>query len=158
MAVRFFLRIGDIKGESKDAKHKGEIEVESYSWGVSQSGTFDPGGGGGAGKASFSDFSFMMPQSVASPVLMLSCASGKHLKEALLTARRSGKAGLDYYKLRFYDLLITSYQEAASGDVPMESISFNFSKMEMEYQPRNAKGALGPPVKAGWDLKSSKGF
>ena len=159
MAVRFFLKFADIKGESKDAKHKDEIEVESYSWGVSQSGSGTPGGGGGAGKASFSDFSFTMPQSVASPVLMLACASGKHLKEAQLTARRSGKAGLDYYKLRFYDLLITSYQEGgSSGDeFPTESISFNFSKMDMEYRPRNAKGQLGSPATASWDLKADKG-
>jgi type VI secretion system secreted protein Hcp len=159
MAVRYFLRIDDIKGESKDSKHKEEIEVLSYTWGVNQSGSFDPGGGGGAGRASFSDFSFMMPQSVASPVLMLSCASGKHLKEALLTARRSGKAGADHFKLTFYDLLISSFQESASDDsAPTESCSFNFSKFEMEYRQQNTKGQLGPPVKAGWDLKKNEAF
>jgi type VI secretion system secreted protein Hcp len=159
VAVRFFLKIDDIKGESKDSKHKDEIEVESYSWGVSQTGSQGPGGGGGAGKANFSDFSFTMPQSVASPVLMLSCASGKHLKEALLTARRSGKAGLDYYKLTFHDIIISSFQEGGSsgGAEVTESCSFNFSKMEMEFRPRNAKGALGSPVKVGWDLTSNKG-
>jgi type VI secretion system secreted protein Hcp len=159
MAVRFFLRIDDIKGASTDAKHKDEIEVESYSWGASQEGQIDPGGGGGAGKVQFSDFSFTMRQSVASPVLMLSCASGKHLKEALLTARGSGKLGVDYYKLTFYDLLISSFQEAGSSgdDAVSESISFNFSKMEMEFAAPNPKGQLGSPIRAGWDLKSNKG-
>ena len=59
MAVDVFLKIGDIKGESKDSKHKGEIDVLSWSWGVSQTGTMGIGGGGGAGKANFSDLSFM---------------------------------------------------------------------------------------------------
>ena len=35
MAVDTFAKIGDIKGESQDAKHKDEIEVLSWSWGVS---------------------------------------------------------------------------------------------------------------------------
>ena len=57
MAVDMFVKIGDIKGESKDDKHKEEIDVLSWSWGVSQSGTMSSGGGGGAGKANFDDFS-----------------------------------------------------------------------------------------------------
>jgi type VI secretion system secreted protein Hcp len=159
VAVRFFLRIDDIKGESKDAKHKDEIEVESYSWGVTQSGSVDPGAGGGAGKAQFSDFSFTMPQSVASPVLMLACASGKHLKEAVLTVSASDKVGTDHLKIKFHDLIISSYHVGASSgdDAVRESVSFTYSKMEMEYRPRTAKGELGSPVTAGWDLKSGKG-
>jgi type VI secretion system secreted protein Hcp len=158
VAVRFFLKIGDIKGESKDSKHKDEIEVESYSWGVSQSGTFSPGGGGGAGKAQFSDFSFTMPQSVASPVLFLSCASGKHLKEAVLSARRAGKTGLDFYKLRFFDVLISSFNQGGVESAPAitESITFNFQKVELEYQRQNAKGQLEAPVGATWDVQPGK--
>ncbi len=41
MAVDMFLKIGDVKGESRDDKHKDEIDVLSWSWGMSQSGT-DP--------------------------------------------------------------------------------------------------------------------
>ena len=47
MATDIFAKIGDIKGESLDAKHKDEVEVLSWSWGVSQSGTLSPGGGAG---------------------------------------------------------------------------------------------------------------
>jgi type VI secretion system (T6SS) effector Hcp len=34
MASDIFAKIGDIKGESSDSKHKDEIEVLSYSWGM----------------------------------------------------------------------------------------------------------------------------
>lgn len=158
MAVRFFLKIDDIKGESTDAKHKDEIDVESYSWGITQTGGFAPGGGGGAGKASFADFSFTMPPSIASPLLFLSCAQGKHLEEAVLTARTSGKAGLDFYKLTFADVLVSSFQESgdAGADGVSESVSFNFQKIKVEYRRRSAKGGLEPPVDAGWDLKQNK--
>jgi hypothetical protein len=33
-ASDIFAKLGDIKGESMDDKHKDEIEVLSYSWGV----------------------------------------------------------------------------------------------------------------------------
>ena len=38
MATDIFAKIGDIKGESNDSKHKEELEVLSWSWGVAQSG------------------------------------------------------------------------------------------------------------------------
>ena len=76
MAVDVFLKIKGIPGESADSKHKGEIDVLSYSWGISQTGTMSYGGGGGAGKANFSDFSFMMRMNKATPKLMQACANG----------------------------------------------------------------------------------
>ena len=44
MAVDMFLKVSNnIKGESKDHKHKDEIDVLAWSWGVSNSGTFHHG-------------------------------------------------------------------------------------------------------------------
>jgi len=57
-AVDMFLKIDGVEGESKDQKHPGTIEIESFSWGMSNPGTHGSGGGGGTGKASFSDLSF----------------------------------------------------------------------------------------------------
>ena len=34
MASDIFAKLGDIKGESLDDKHKDEIEILSWSWGV----------------------------------------------------------------------------------------------------------------------------
>jgi type VI secretion system secreted protein Hcp len=158
VAIELFLKIDGIKGESADSKHKDEIDVESISWGLNQSTPVGGGGGGGAGKATFHDFSFIAVQSVASPLLMLSCASGKHLKEAVLTARRSGKAGLDFYKISFTDVTVSSVQESGSegGNAITESVSFSFAKVRAEYSRVNQKGVLGPPVTFGWNVGANK--
>ena len=37
MAVDMFLKLDDVKGESKDSKHKEEMDVLAWSWGASQS-------------------------------------------------------------------------------------------------------------------------
>ncbi|HYP13120.1 MAG TPA: type VI secretion system tube protein Hcp, partial [Bryobacteraceae bacterium] len=67
MAVDVFLKVKGIEGESADSKHPNEIDVLSYSWGVSQTGTASYGGGMGAGKANFGDFNFMMRMNKATP-------------------------------------------------------------------------------------------
>jgi type VI secretion system secreted protein Hcp len=156
---RWFLKLDGIDGESTDVAHKGEIDVEAWSWGVTNSGSVSPGGGGGAGKASFQDFHFVTKLSKASPKLFLACAAGTHIKEANLTGvREVGKAkGGAFVKLKLGDVQLTSVQQGDSeGDVPSEQFSLNFAKVEMSYFPQGAKGKLGPPVTAGWDLKVSK--
>ena len=54
MSSKIFLKIGNIKGESTDFKHKDEIEVLSWSWNVTNATTASPGGGGAVGKPNFS--------------------------------------------------------------------------------------------------------
>jgi type VI secretion system secreted protein Hcp len=158
MAVDVFLKIKGIPGESADAGHKAEIDVLSYSWGVTQTGTMSYGGGGGAGKANFGDFSFMMRMNKATPKLMQACANGSHIEDAILTCRKAGDKQQEYMQYKFYDLLISSYQTSASSEEPTESISFNFSKMEMEYKEQDAKGNLGGATSFKYNIKENKAY
>ncbi len=153
-AVDYYLKIDGIDGES--TARKGEIDVESWSWGESQSGTHVGGGGGGAGKVQMQDFHFVMGYNKASPKLMEACATGQHIKEGTLLCRKAGGKQEDYLKIKFSDLLISSYQTGGSshgGVVPTDQISFNFSKIEVEYKEQKADGTLGGTVKSGYDLK-----
>src|SRR5918995_4005319 len=100
MAVDYFLKIDGIEGESADKAHAKEIELLSFSWGLSQAGAGAHGGGGGAGKAAFQDFVFVARVSKASPKLFLTCASGQHVKSVVLSCRRSGGAQLEFLKIK----------------------------------------------------------
>src|SRR6185295_9713929 len=118
MASDIFAKIGDIKGESTDDKHKDEIDVLSFSWGVTQTGTLAHGSGGGEGKAQFNDFNFTTNVSKASPALFLACASGTHIKEATIAVRRKGagdKGQEDYLVIKMSDVLVSSYQSGGSS-------------------------------------------
>ena len=160
MAVAdYFLKIDGIEGESQDAKHSKEIEIMSWSWGATQSGSFASGGGGGAGKVSMHDFSFQKLIDKASPKLMLACAGGDHIKQATLTCRKAGKDQQEYLVVKFSDILVSSYQTGGhgEGDVrPLDSIALNFAKIEFDYKEQKADGSLGGSVKTGWDLKANK--
>jgi type VI secretion system secreted protein Hcp len=158
-AVDYFLKLDGVEGESKDDKHKSEIDLQSWSWGQTNSGTFGAGGGGGAGKVSMQDFHFVMTVNKATPKLMEQCASGTHINTALLTCRKAGTEQQEFLKIKFSDVLVSSYQTggAASSDiVPTDQISLNFAKVEFEYHEQKDDGTLGGAVKGGWDQKLNK--
>jgi type VI secretion system secreted protein Hcp len=155
----FFLKIDGIEGESTDAKHKGEIDLESWNWGEAQSGSHATGGGGGAGKVSMHDFHAVTKIGKASPKLMLACATGDHIKQAVLTCRKAGKEQQEYCKITLTDLLVSSYQTGGHGNggvVPTCQFSLNFARIEFEYREQKADGNLGPAVKTGYCLKTNK--
>ena len=142
MASDIFAKLGDIKGESLDAKHKDEIEVLSYSWGVTNAGSMGHGSGGGEGKATFHDLSFVHAIDKASPVLMQACATGVHIKEGTITAPqgRQGTAGVPDLKMN--DIIVTGVQHGGSGDGHSENVSLAFAKVSLEYKPQKPDGSL----------------
>jgi type VI secretion system secreted protein Hcp len=158
MATGIFAKIGDIKGESRDDKHKDEIEVLSFSWGVTNAST-DSGGGGGAGKATFQDFSIVHTIDKATPLLLKACATGTHLKDATITHRKAGKGQLEYLIVKLNDILITGVTHGGtSGDVPMETVTFTFAKVDLEYRPQKTDGSLESGIHFTFDLKANKTF
>jgi type VI secretion system secreted protein Hcp len=159
MASDIFAKIGDIKGESLDSKHKDEIEVLSWSWGVQQSGTMAHGGGGGEGKASFHDFGFTHHVDTASPVLLKACATGEHIKEATITVRKAGKGQQEFLIFKMTDVIITGVIPSGSGDaaaLTAENVALQCSKVDVEYKPQKADGSLGAGIHFKYDIKGNK--
>jgi type VI secretion system secreted protein Hcp len=157
-AFDYFLKIDGIDGESTDAMHKAEIDLESWSWGEAHAHSPGGGGGGGVGKVTMSDFNFTTRLGKASPKLFLACAEGNHIKAAWLTARRAAGKATDYFlKWTFSDLLVSSYQTGgASAEAPVDQVSFSFAKIEVEYKEQRPNGSFGAGFKAGWDIKANK--
>jgi len=157
MASDIFAKLGDIKGESIDDKHKDEIEVLSYSWGVSNAGSMSYGTGGGEGKASFHDLSFTHKIDKASPILMQSCATGVHLKEATITHRKAGKGQQEFLVIKMNDVIVTSVTHGGNGsDGSNENVSLAFAKVNVEYKPQKADGSLDAGIHFKYDLKAQK--
>lgn len=156
-AVDYFLKIEGIDGESTSETHKDQLEIDSFSWGMSNSGSMAAGGGGGAGKVSFSSLKLTTAISKASPKLFEACATGKHFPTATLTLVDSEQRGLEFMKVTLSDVIISSYQTTGmSGDAPTENFRLNFAKIEYEYTPQKADGSMDAPVKAGYDLALNK--
>ena len=109
MAVDMFIKIGDIKGESKDAKHGGEIDVLAWSWGLSQSGSAHLGAGAGSGKVNVQDLSLTKYVDSSSTALMVAACKGTHIKQASLTVRKAGDTPLEYIKITLDEVLVVAH-------------------------------------------------
>jgi len=156
VASDIFAKLGDIKGESLDEKHKDQIEVLSWSWGVS-AGPHSTGGGSGAGKPSFHDLSFTHKIDKASPSLLRSCASGQQLKEATITRRKAGKGQEEFLVIRMNDVIITSVTEDdEGGENQVETVTLAFAKVDVEYRPQKTDGSLDAGLHFKYDLKANK--
>lgn len=157
----YFLKIGDVKGESRDAKHKDEIDVLSWSWGETQAGTATARGGLTAGRVQFRDVSITAKMSKASPVLLEACAMGRHYPQAVLTARKAGKWQQEFYMMKFYDVVVTSYQlggSATGKEDLIDQFTFNFGKVAIEYKPEKPDGTLDPGIFFKWDVRTNNKF
>lgn len=158
MASDLFIRIGDIKGESQDDKHKDEIEMLSWNWGLSQPGSIGTGGGGGMGKVSFSDLTFTHYVDKATPNLMKACATGQHIKEAKVTIRKSGKTPQEFLLITMSDVFITRVEPSGqSGEAGMsEIVCMQFGKVDLEYKPQKADGSLDSGIHFKYNIKLNK--
>jgi len=157
MASDIFAKLGDIKGESIDDKHKDEIEVLSFSWGVANPGSMIAGGGGGAGKATFQDLTIVHHIDKASPLLMKACATGAHLKEATITHRKAGRAQQEFLIIKMNDVIVTSVIHSGTTDQPAsESVSLAFAKVDLQYKANKHDGSLDAGIHFKYDLKANK--
>ena len=144
MANDFLLKIDEIKGETKDKFHKDTIAIESFSWGISNAGSYASNSGGGSGKASFQDIHFTAPVSKASPNLALFCAGGKHIKKAVLYVRKQGDTPQEYYTVTL-----------GGTAIPTDQFSLNYAKIEFKYRPQKDDQSLDSAVEMKWDVKGT---
>jgi type VI secretion system secreted protein Hcp len=159
MAVDMFLELKGIAGESQDATHKGKIDVLAWSWGASNSGSTHMGGGSGAGKANFQDISITKYVDIASPILALHCANGKHIPEGKLIVRKAGEKPLEYMLISMKDILISSFSMGGSGgeDRLTENISLNFGAIHYQFVEQDATGkASGKKPEVKWDIAANE--
>jgi type VI secretion system secreted protein Hcp len=157
MAVDMFIKIGELKGEAQDKKHKDEIDVISWTWGVTNSGTAHVGSGAGAGKVNVQDISFTKWMDKSSPSLLLACCNGRHLPQACLTIRKSGEKPVEYCKITLTEVLISSVSTGGSGgdDRIVEHVGLNFGKIQFDYTPQTDKGQPGTAIPMGWDIAAN---
>jgi type VI secretion system secreted protein Hcp len=160
MATDFFLKLDGIKGESMDAAHAGEIDIESFSWGETNPTTIGSAtGGAGAGKVRFDEFIFTTRVSSASPQLALQCASGQHFPNVVLTVRKAGGQQEEYYKVTFKTVFLTKYRSVGmqgSDPIPLDEVTCVFGSYIMEYKPQTKDGKLGSAVMNGWNQITNK--
>jgi type VI secretion system secreted protein Hcp len=159
MAIDMFLKLDKIKGESVADGHADEIDLLSYSWGMNQAGSMHTATGGGVSKVNVHDIVLTHNVDAASPALAQACCKGTHLDSAVLTLQKAGGDKLAYMTITMNDVLVTqvAHGSSAGDDRISESVSLNFSKFKVSYQPQDGKGAKkGGAIDFGYDIAANK--
>ena len=146
-ASDMFLKIGNIKGESTDDKHKDWIEVLSWSWGTSPNtgktkrGTVAP--------QCINDLVLTKYVDSSSPELIMNAVLGQAAKDATLTMRKAGKDQQEFLIIKMQDVLVSSYQTGANSSNEAQltdAITLHFSSISGEYRPVRDDGKVGTAV------------
>ncbi|MBV8795326.1 MAG: type VI secretion system tube protein Hcp [Hyphomicrobiales bacterium] len=160
MAVDMILELEDIEGESKVENFEKQIDVSSFSWGASNSGSAHTGGGAsGGGKGNIHDMSLTKTVDNASPTLFKLCYQGKHIGSGKLHVRKSaGDDKLEYQLFEMTEVYITnvSMGDAAGNETPSESFTLTFAKIKYTYKQQSETGADEAQPFFEVDIKSGK--
>jgi type VI secretion system secreted protein Hcp len=153
-----FLRLGEIQGESTDAKHKGQIDILSFTQSFINSSDFSSGGGGGAGKVQCGAITLMKDIDKSSPLLLKAVATGQHFKDGVISFESSNSL-TDYYTITLSEVMVSelSQTDAADPNRIFEKLVLNAAAFEFKYMPQTIKGSVGAPVSFKWDCASNKG-
>jgi type VI secretion system secreted protein Hcp len=131
----------------------------SFSWGAARAPGPTAGAGASAGAGKLSSLEIKKLLDKASPALREAAVAGTHLKLVVLEMVHPTKH--EFYQITMSDVLVSgitlSPAGASSADRPVESLTLNFTKIEVKYQPTKPDGSLDTlrPVPAGWDVATN---
>lgn len=157
MADEIIIEIEGIEGESKVTGHEGKIDLTSWSFGVSNPGSYQKGGGGSTGKSTPTDMNCTKTMDKASPNLMTFCASSKHIATITLIQRKqAGDTPIDFVKCVMTDCIVSNYAISAAGDLPYDSFQINFAKIEYSFKMQNEDQTEGAEIPGGWNWATNE--
>lgn len=150
-----------IEGECQLENYDKQIQALSFSHGVSMPMAWDVSNTKRTvGKSSHQDLTFVKKYDIGSAKLNYYCAVGKEfalVKMILLQADDAGSLKV-IGEVHLTNTIISSISTSGGGgDVPIETLSLNFSKIKWVYNKQNEKGAQEGSSAYEFDLKLAKG-
>lgn len=151
-----YMKIEGIKGEVTTPNYEGMIEIDSMQLELARSIQSSPGAPRESSSPSFSDVTITKRTDSTSPHLFLEAAAGVVGKKVDLhfTTSVNGEERT-YYLVTLSDVLVSGFSQSSGGENPTESLSLNFTKIEMSYTPY-VGGKAGTPIRAGYDVMANK--
>jgi type VI secretion system secreted protein Hcp len=135
-----FLKIQGVTGEARDADHKGEIEVVSWSWGMQAPSSVT---GQASARASMTEVVVVKHVDQATPTLMTFLRNHKVCPSAQLIVRKAGTTPLEYFRIEMENVRVTSVTTESENADLVERVRLGFTKIKVVYTPQSATGAVG---------------
>lgn len=155
----------EIKGDSRDDKHKGTVEVYSWSHTMRQpkSATASSAGGHTAERVEHGEMIFTKDIDAASPKLYLACSAGTVITDVEIffyralggsNATGTGQTRHEYLKIALKNAIVASVSPMVDSEgIPKETFSLKYSAVEWLYNELTNDGKLGKQkIQGAWNL------
>ncbi len=141
----------EIKGETQDTIYKSKSAIEILSFELGAENTINIGSisaGGGAGKASFKEFTITKKTDQSSAFFFEHCVTGKHFDDITIDLRRTtgkpAEKGMANVFMQFQFKMVMVQDVSWSGsdgdDICEETLILQFGAIQVKYQPQKPNG------------------
>nr|WP_321983227.1 type VI secretion system tube protein Hcp [uncultured Lichenicoccus sp.] len=159
--MAIYCKFGSFKGDVAEEGHKNWIELQSFQWGIGRGVSNRTGSGADreASAPSISEITVTKNQDSASIKLLQEALIGTGAADAAtvqIDFTRTDKTQSVYETLTLSNVIISGYSTSSGGDRPSESLSFNFTKIEVKITPMEATGQAGGGATVTYDLQAAK--
>jgi type VI secretion system secreted protein Hcp len=159
-----FINWGDIKGGSKDDKHKDQSEITGFTHGLAQQASSTRSNEGGAYQSDVIHNPFVITKAVdsASPKLYEALHNGIHMPKVIVELTRpTGKAPMVYMRYTMTNVALSSVTTAADNQsdssFPSEVIGMTYTTFQWEYTKQDDTGAAQGTIATKVDLAKGAG-
>ena len=126
VAATGFVKLVDVKGDSLDAQHKEWIEIESFSWGTSNSGRVATAAAAPGTPPSSGTLMITKTLDKSTPMLAKRCSGNQNVPELTVHLPSQAAPGMTEYVLK--EVVISACVQSNGR----ESVAFTYAKIEMK--------------------------
>jgi type VI secretion system secreted protein Hcp len=159
-----YLLLDGIEGESRDLEHHGWIELDTFTWGVTNTANYqtDQGASGKGGKSktvgSLSKFDVTKRLDKASVSLFQACMMGSKIDSGFLSFMKlDGETRIEYFRIALTKIHVQKVEWASeeSADNVKETVELDFATFREFYTVQRNRGFPGGVTEFGFDLETS---
>jgi len=146
-ASDIFAKLGDIKGESTDSKHKDWIDVLAWSWGAS--GRIPAVTPGAVQRSCTQPLVITKLVDKATPLLFVNTVLNNTIRDTTLSVRKQdSSSSVDYLVVKFNDVFISSVKSSANKESGLltEDVTLGFTSATITFTPQTDTGASDTPI------------
>jgi len=158
--MAIYMKIPGADGDTTQENHKSWIEVMSFQWGVGRAISTRTGSAADreSSEPSVSEVVVTKSMDKSSVKLFQMCTTETDGKKVEIHFASTTQGGQNYLEIELTDTLISGYSMSSGGDRPSESVSLNFTKVNVKYQELQKTGAkIGNPIAGYYDISTAKG-
>ncbi len=149
------MKVKDVPGTSMMNGYAAQIELMSYSHGISMQVTGDVSNSERtSGKPRHQDFHLTKYMDQASPTLYQKLCQGADLGAVIITVGRNDNGNvIPLIVYTFGQAMLSSMSVGGGGgDKPVESLSINYGSIQWAYQAQKETGGKGGTASTSWNV------